>query len=245
MKALNDPVEMTYAQREILKTKPQFLEWHKMIYRYMANNKAEGNNNIEVGSGSSFLQDFIPSLIKTNILHIKFNDLTCAAYCLPFKNNSIDNIILIDVLHHLDRPMDFFSEALRILKKGGRILLSDPYISLFSYSLWKYIHPENCNLKKIGFETEDSYNPLLCANSASLTLLVGRRYPYFKECFPKLKVVGKKYHTIMHYWLAGGYNFPSFVPEKLVKAVEELERILSPLGCLLASFIFVVIEKKN
>lgn len=243
--AANDPVKMTYVQRNILKSKPQFFEWYKTIYQYMVRHKTNGDKNVEIGSGSSFLSEFMPGLIKTNILHIKFNDLTYNAYDIPFKDKMIDNIILIDVLHHFDSPMKFFKEAQRVLRDGGRILICDPYISLFSYFLWKYVHPENCDLTRFGYESSGRHNPLLCANSASLTLLFGKKLAHFKKRFPGLKIVRKDYHTIMHYWLAGGYNFPSFIPQGLGNFMKWLEGILSPLGYFLASFGFVVIEKED
>ncbi len=240
-----DPVKMTYVQRDILKSKPQFFEWYKMIYKYMADNKASGSVNIEIGSGSSFLSDFIPGLIKTNLLHIKFNDLTCNAYNMPFKNSTVDNIILIDVLHHFDKPIEFFKEAQRILKVKARILICDPYISFLSYFLWRFIHPENCDTGRLGYEAKSNNNPLICANSASLSLLLKRKGAYLKECLPRFRLLKKDYHTIMHYWLAGGYNFSSFIPERVVPFIKKLEVKLSPLGFLLASFAFAVIEKEG
>jgi SAM-dependent methyltransferase len=243
--AVTDPIEMTYIQRETLKEKPQFLEWYQMVYRYIAEHRSSGERNIEIGSGSSFLSEFIPGLIKSNILHIRFNDLTFDAYRMPFRDRSIDNIILIDVFHHFDQPIEFFKEANRVLKSGGRILISDPYISFFSYLIWKYIHPENCDMKRLGYDAPGNHNPLLYANSASLTLLFERDAKHFGQRFPALKVATKDYHTVMHYWLAGGYNFPSFIPLKAVKIVMRLEKALAPLSRWLASFIFVVIEKKE
>ena len=241
----SDPVKITYAQRQILKSKPQFFEWYKMIYQYMASHKSDGDASVEIGSGSSFLSEFVPSLIKTNILHIKYNDLTCNAYSMPFKDEVVDNIILIDVLHHFDKPLEFFNEAERVLKKRGRILMCDPYISFSSYFLWKYLHPEGCNTKRLGYDFEVNHNPLLCANSASLTLLMKNKLACFKKRFSNLKVINRDYHTIMHYWLAGGYNFPSFIPQNLVNTIKGLEKKLSPFGRWLASFMFVVVEKEG
>ncbi|MCX7995574.1 MAG: class I SAM-dependent methyltransferase [candidate division WOR-3 bacterium] len=45
------------------------------------------------------------------------------------KENSIDNAIAIEVLEHLDRVDDFFKGILRILKPGGRILITTPSYS--------------------------------------------------------------------------------------------------------------------
>jgi SAM-dependent methyltransferase len=164
---------------------------------------------------------------------------------MPFKNSCLDNIVLIDVLHHFDKPLVFFQEAVRVLRRGGRILICDPYLSAASYVLWKYIHPEGCDTSRLGYDAPVDANPLMCANSASLTILLAGRQQYFRDRFPDLAVIRRDYHTVMHYWLAGGYNFPSFLPESLVGAAKYVEKILSPLGRFLASFAFAVLEKKE
>ncbi|HTY45556.1 MAG TPA: class I SAM-dependent methyltransferase [Patescibacteria group bacterium] len=236
--AFPDPVKMTLVQRQILQEKPQFLAWYRMIYAFMAAHKAAGARNVEIGSGSSFLFEAIPSLIESNILHIHSNDLTFDAYAMPFKDNSLDNVMLIDVLHHFNEPMAFFREACRVLRRGGRVLLCDPYLSPVSFMLWRYIHPESCDSSRLGYNAAPGSNPLLSANSASLTLLL-------RTHIPGLTLMRKDYHTVLHYWLAGGYNFPSFLPESLVGAVISVEKMLLPLGRLLASFAFAVWEKKE
>ena len=44
-------------------------------------------------------------------------------YSLPFDNEEFDTIILDGVLGEADRPTDVITEALRLLKAGGRVLL--------------------------------------------------------------------------------------------------------------------------
>ncbi|MHB8163119.1 MAG: methyltransferase domain-containing protein [Methanoregula sp.] len=46
---------------------------------------------------------------------------------LPFKSNSIDTLIVIEVLEHLKEPNLFLSECYRILKMGGQIFLTVPF----------------------------------------------------------------------------------------------------------------------
>jgi SAM-dependent methyltransferase len=243
--AFPDPVKMTLVQRRVLKEKPQFFAWYRMIYAYMAAHKAAGGRNVEIGSGSSFLFEAIPGLIKSNILHIDSNDLTFDAFAIPFKDICLDNVILIVVLHHIDEPIVFLREACRVLRRGGRILICDPYLSPVSFLLWRHIHPEGCDPSRLGYDAGQGANPLLSANSASLTLLLGKQQHYFRKQVPGLALLHKKYHTVAHYWLAGGYNFPSFLPESLVGAVVSVEKMLLPLGRFLASFAFAVMEKKE
>lgn len=45
---------------------------------------------------------------------------------LPFADNSVDNIFMIEVLEHVHNDIEILSEANRILKPGGRLILSVP-----------------------------------------------------------------------------------------------------------------------
>ena len=55
-------------------------------------------------------------------------DLVSDAHCLPFCANSFDTIMLIEVLEHLREPQLFFEEAISVLKPGGRLFITVPYM---------------------------------------------------------------------------------------------------------------------
>lgn len=48
-----------------------------------------------------------------------------SAYSLPCKDHSIDLILCINTLHHLDHPINFFNEMVRSLKEGGSFVIVD------------------------------------------------------------------------------------------------------------------------
>lgn len=45
----------------------------------------------------------------------------------PFDDNSVDFILMDNVLEHLDNPMEVMNECYRILKKGGRVKINLPH----------------------------------------------------------------------------------------------------------------------
>lgn len=45
---------------------------------------------------------------------------------LPFKNNYFDTVIATEIIEHLDRPEKLLLEARRVLKRGGRIIITTP-----------------------------------------------------------------------------------------------------------------------
>ena len=48
-----------------------------------------------------------------------------SAYSLPCEDHSIDLLLCINTLHHLERPVDFFNEVARALKVGGGFVIVD------------------------------------------------------------------------------------------------------------------------
>lgn len=243
--AWGDSEETTRVQTKILMEKKVLLNWYRKIYDYMKENIFPHAVTVEIGSGSSLLFEHIPGLVKSNVIPIQDNDLVFSAYQMPFEDGSVGNLILINVLHHLGDPYAFFEEAERVLVPGGRILISDPYLSLLSYPVWKFLHPEPCDRSRLGFSVAGEPNPLTDANSANATLLFASREKPFEQRCRSLFLKEVKLHSKFQYWLAGGYNFPSLVPASWVPAVDFLELLFSPLDKWMASFMFAVIEKKG
>lgn len=243
--AWDDPVRATFLQRRILEEKFLLRNWYEKIYDFISRNLKTGLVTIEIGSGSSFLYKSLEKLIKTNILFIPDNDIVFSAYDMPLRDNSTDNLILISVFHHLGDPKKFLEEAIRILKPNGRILISDPFISKLSYGLWHFLHPEGCDMSRIGFDKKTRDNPLLDANSANATLIFTDKHSNHGFNFSRCRIIKIVYHTIFHYWLAGGYNLPPLLPRLSLGIINLAEKLLSPFSRFLASFIFVVIEKKG
>ncbi|MFH0854426.1 MAG: class I SAM-dependent methyltransferase [bacterium] len=55
-------------------------------------------------------------------------DIKCSADNTPFEDDSFDTIICFQVLEHVLDPQKVIEESFRILKKGGYMLLSTPWM---------------------------------------------------------------------------------------------------------------------
>ena len=57
---------------------------------------------------------------------------------IPVKKNSFDAIMCIEVLEHLPKPIDAIKEFSRILKKGGKLIITTPFASITHFAPYFY-----------------------------------------------------------------------------------------------------------
>lgn len=77
-----------------------------------------------LGIGVDIALDSLKAAQKIDIYGHKF--IAADMEHLPFKDNSIDLIMVFDVIEHLSHPEKGFSEIARVLKPGGKLLLHIP-----------------------------------------------------------------------------------------------------------------------
>ena len=64
-----------------------------------------------------------------------FNLVSADAYQLSFKKESLDAIVFSEILEHLGKPESALSEACRVLKPGGHLIITVPYREKIEYHL--------------------------------------------------------------------------------------------------------------
>ena len=55
---------------------------------------------------------------------------------LPCKENTFDTVIAADVIEHLENPSNFLRECNKVLKKGGKFIISTPHANYW----WTIVH---------------------------------------------------------------------------------------------------------
>lgn len=225
--------------------KPVLREIYLDLYRRMAAELAPGNA-LEIGGGSGIFKEFAPDVVTTDILPAPWLDMVADAQFLPVADQTFDNIVMFDVLHHIEFPRRFLAEASRVLRPGGRIIMVEPAITPLSWPFYHFIHPE-----PVGFSTDplhegapDPNRDAFAASQAIPTRLITRDYARFVAAFPEFRVVQKRWLSLFAYPLSGGFQPWSLLPEGLVRPVLALENVLAPMIGRLAGFrLLAVIEK--
>jgi SAM-dependent methyltransferase len=55
-------------------------------------------------------------------------DVIATAYDIPLEGGSFDTVLMTEVLEHLERPGDALAETMRLLRPGGKLILTTPFI---------------------------------------------------------------------------------------------------------------------
>ena len=221
-------------------------QWYRDILGYVP----EHGPVLEIGGGGGNLKEFCPELITTDFVFCPWLDLNLDAHHLPFKPASLGAVVAIDVLHHLQDPLGFMREARRVLRHGGRLILLEPFISPWSWPVYKYLHPEDVDFSVDlfsiqGMQLDTVGKDPFDGNMAVATMLFLRERYRLSSLLPDFPVREIRYSDFLLYPLSGGFEKPSLCPEFLVPVVAAAEKMLQPLSRFLAYRILVVMEKED
>lgn len=230
-------------RRAIWTSKPIIRKLYAKWYGYIQEALRPGKT-LELGGGSGNLKDFLPETITSDIVYEPWLDAVMDAHAIPFKEESLDNIVLFDVLHHLMAPAVFFHEVERVLKPKGRVAIMEPYVSWMSFPVYRFMHQEGMmwNTDPFGGRELETRKPFQ-GNQALPTLIFEKKRAAFVRAFSSLKILKERKMDCLIYPLSGGFHHRSLCPIFLYPALDRLERWLQPMNRFLAFRMLVVLEK--
>jgi SAM-dependent methyltransferase len=231
--------QQVWQKKKILKK--VYYQWYQKIKKDLIKGKT-----LELGSGIGSFKQFYPAIISSDIVICEWLDECIDAQKIPFKANLFSNIVMIDVLHHLQKPMDFFKEANRVLEPGGKLILIEPFPSPFSLIAYKLFHPEpfifsqNIFSTKLSKKTKQPWD----SNQAIAYLFFYKHLKEFNQIWgKKLKIVKKQKFSFLLYPLSGGFENKQLVSDWLFPLVKLFELLLTPFKDLIAFRCYLVLQK--
>jgi SAM-dependent methyltransferase len=240
---LDDP-RTTIEHKRIILSKPFlkniYLGWYNQLIEIAKKNNS--GIHLEIGSGGGFLKDNFPEVITSDILPLPGVDRILNAEELPFDDNSVSSIMMVNVFHHIPRPDLFLKQAQRTLLPGGHIIMIEPANTFFARFIYKNFHHEPFDPN--GSRQIKPGNPLSNSNQALPFIYFIRDAELFKQEFDKLSVLKIKYHTPLLYLLSGGVSRSALFPDFTYGFFRWIENVISPFNSKIGLFNTIVIQKK-
>jgi SAM-dependent methyltransferase len=126
--------------------------YYEDLYKGIRSNLSESSKILEIGAGCGISSIFIEqeNIIRTDFLPWKENPLVRGdinAEKMPFIEDTFEIVFGVDVLHHLTNPLKALEEVSRVLKTDCKAIFIEPYVSPFSYIIYKLFHDEETSFR--------------------------------------------------------------------------------------------------
>jgi hypothetical protein len=135
---------------------------------------------------------------------------------------------MLDVMHHLERPIEFLKAAAPVPEPGGRLVMIEPAMTTLAPRFYDCFHEESVDMNADPFAPVAT-NPdrdRFDANQAIPTLLFAtvsaRRL--VEQDIPSLRVQRVDWQSLFAYPMSGGFQKWSLIPGALVGAMLAFER---------------------
>ncbi|MEZ6089651.1 MAG: class I SAM-dependent methyltransferase [Pirellulaceae bacterium] len=246
MNELDDPSRGSKLA-EIILRKPAlrnlYLEVYQRYARVLAQCPSDGLA-IELGAGAGFAKQVIPELVTADVLPYSTVEIVFDACRMPFDDNSLRFVCMLNVFHHIADIPTFLRECRRCLKPGGRMLIVDQFPGWISHWVLQYFHhePYNPASQEWGFA---SSGPLSGANGALAWIVFIRDRELFEQRFPELRIVDITSHTPLRYWASGGLKWWSMIPGPCWKMACLVDATLIRCSSKFGSFMDIELEKTS
>jgi SAM-dependent methyltransferase len=244
---------VTLRNRARLGANKNLLFWYRELYRDQFKSFADpaALSVLEVGSGTSPLKQFLSNVVTSDVLGLDYLDLVFDCHEIDkfdgIRDGSLDVITLTNVLHHLKRPIEFLNRAANKLKRGGKVIATEPFFSILSTPIFKYLHHEPVDFGISKPELKSIRGPLASANIALPWLIFFRRRDWADTVSENYDVANcsVRFFSAVSYMATGGISHKVPIPTWLYRAFFPMDLFLSryfPRLC--ASFFTIVLSRR-
>src|SRR5215216_2518343 len=218
-------------------------DFYRLIARQLSN--LPGGEIVELGSGLGNIHDVIPSCLRTDLFLNAWIDQVENAYQLSFTDESISDLILTDVFHHLKYPGTALKEFLRVLRPGGRVIMLEPCLSALGMLVYGLFHEEPVALlQEIEWDAPVGWSPdqidYYAAQGNASRVFLGRR---FRQKLISWKNIRTIRLPALAYAASGGFSKPQLYPTSALPLIRKLEKGLGLVPILFATRLLVVMER--
>ena len=244
---------VTLRNRARLSANQNLLLWYRELYREQFKHFPDpaALSVLEVGSGTSPLKQFLSNVVTSDMLDLDYLDLVFDCHEIDkfdgIRDESLDVITVTNVLHHLKSPIAFLNRAANKLKSGGTVIATEPFFSLLSTPIFKYLHHEPVDIEISEPELKTVRGPLASANIALPWLIFFCRRDWAENLSENYDVANGsvRFFSAVSYMATGGISHKVPIPVWLYRAFFPMDLFLSrcfPRLC--ASFFTIVLSRR-
>ena len=239
---IDDPAT-TELRKQIIASKPFLKAIYDEWYRTLADELPPIDGKVlELGSGGGYCSKFIPGLITSEAFPCSTVQMVVDAQRMPFEDGTLRAVVMTNVMHHLPNVREFFKEATRCLRNGGKILMIEPWVTSWSKIVYTRLHHEPFEPNSAEW-TFPPQGPLSGANNAMPWIVFERDRAKFEAEFPELSVKTIRPFMPFRYLVSGGVTMRNLMPGFTHGAWLGLENLLKNQMSRLGLFAFVAIRR--
>jgi SAM-dependent methyltransferase len=225
----------TLRNRARLGANQNLLFWYRELYRDQFKDfpNPAALSILEIGSGTSPLKQFLPSVITSDVLDLDYLDLVFDCHEIDkldaIEDNSLDVITLTNVLHHLKSPIAFLNRAASKLKSGGKVIATEPFFSVVSTVIFKCLHHEPVDFRISEPELRHVLGPLGSANIALPWLIFFRNREWLQRLNDNFDLTSfsARPFSALSYMITGGISHRLPLPGFLYRPLFRMDLALS------------------
>lgn len=227
-----DAEEFDYFEKRGGATEHEERRVREIIIRQIPNNV---NLILDVGCGSGWVaKEFLnknikvisldiskknPSIVKELYQSQNHFPLVADSFRLPLQSDSVDCVIASEIIEHVIEPKEFLREVFRVVKKGGKAVISTPYKEKIRYVLCVYCNkktPVNAHLHSFDEIILESFSEEIGAKKFE-SIIFGNKALIFLRTHIILKYIPLSIWQAID-WLANKiYNKPLHIVCSFIK----------------------------
>jgi SAM-dependent methyltransferase len=208
---------------------------------------------VELGSGMGNIKEVLPDCITTDLFPNPWLDRVENAYALSFAAQSVANLILFDVWHHLQYPGAALREFRRVLAPGGVVVLFEPAMGGLGRAIYGAFHHEPLGLgKSIAWEIPENFD----AAAQTYYAAQGNCWRLARHVMTQpaaarpaalagWEMTRVRYFPALAYLMSGGFRGPQLFPDFAQPTIRIVEKVLAPVPALTAARMLVVLRLRE
>jgi SAM-dependent methyltransferase len=211
--------------RRVWRERPTLARLYRDEFFSRLDRWAPSGRVVEVGAGPGFYQEHRPDVVTLDIVEAPWLNVCGDCLHLPLKRASLDNVVGIDVIHHLPDPMQFLREVTLVLRPRGRLVLVEPWNSPAARLVYTHMHEEDFDL---GWSPDDARPATgdrpFDGNQAIPFLLFDRYWPRVATEVPELVLRHTEKFCFVSYLMTGGFRGVNLLRAPIYDHVLRAER---------------------